>query len=61
MHMTFLEVLLEGRFGLSISKELSSDANAGLRNAILVIKDQESMGLCLYMVAVNCCGAVLVA
>lgn len=40
IHMTYLEILLEGRFGLIISKELSSDVNAGLRSALLVIKDR---------------------
>lgn len=53
--------LVKGRFGFSISK-LSSDAKAGgSTSTLLVIKDQESMEVSLYMMAGSCCGAVLVA
>lgn len=59
--MNYLEILLKGRFRFSISKKLSRDAKAaGLRNTLLVIKDQENLEVSLYMMTGNC-GAVLVA
>lgn len=49
MHVNYLGILLEGRFGFSISRELPSDATWP-EDYTLCIKDQESTWKCPFYV-----------
>lgn len=60
MHVNFLGILLEGRFGFSISGELPSDARWP-EDYTLGIKAQESTGKCPFYVEAGNYETVLVA